>query len=188
MYIVILLFLFFKGFKVPPVFHSGNTTSTITSEDFGVKVIKFGASSEITSGAVVFDGLQVRLTKDAPLNLYCCRLYEETFNCDCANRHQFIMRGQYEVKPRSNLPFFTLGDSGAGVFTVNRLNNELTCAGIAIGVIPGGNTIVTPIEAVLAALGNVKLKHFSSVLKRTHPDDFSRLDTQDDGQRVKRQK
>ncbi|KAK3104608.1 hypothetical protein FSP39_006050 [Pinctada imbricata] len=63
------------------------------------------------------------------------------------------MKGQYEVESGSiHNPFFITGDSGSAVFQ-KEIDGKLVCIGIAIGKTSYDTTVVTPIGAVLDALG-----------------------------------
>jgi len=147
-------------------------------------VIKHGASTGLTKGAVVFGNLHMRCTHGEDLSLCCCEERANGIVCD-HDRRKCIMKGQYHIQSTIKQHFFSLGDSGAGVFTVKGNGNRLKCVGIAIGIFPDNCTIVTPIKYVLRALGNIELKK----LKRSYDHAFEHLDTGSDEEiNVKRQK
>ena len=102
-------------------------------------LIKSGTTTGLTRGLFKLNGTQVRIAQDGNLLT------------DGKSEFQ-VMKGQYEVEKCGNLSlFFVPGDSGSAVFMKDESGN-LTCVGMAIGTTSYGNTVVTPIKAVLEAL------------------------------------
>ena len=114
-------------------------------------LIKSGTTTGLTQGYFKLNGLEVRI-HNGPLSYG-----------DGTSKH-IVIRGQYEIKKQIQPYFFDKGDSGSAVFVKN--DEELICIGLAIGTTSFGNTVVTPIGAVLDAL---KLKE--SQITRFHCED-----------------
>jgi len=101
----------------------------------------------LTRGMLAVNGTQVR-----PLNVNIGQSNQQ-------NRYEFS--NQLQVVSLSHSPFFQPGDSGSAVLIVND-DQSLECIGMAIGCSSDGSAIVTPISAILDALGpGVTLKRFT---------------------------
>lgn len=124
---------------------------SITPEYTTCKIIKSGRTTGLTTGELTLNGSSEVAVKTVPAN-----------NLDTSTR--VIFKSMYEV--HSYIPgkmFFQSGDSGSGVFLVDK-NEKLHCFGIAIGCTDYGAAIVEPIIPVLKALFGdaypAKLKEF----------------------------
>ncbi|XP_021369415.1 uncharacterized protein LOC110460688 [Mizuhopecten yessoensis] len=139
------------GFEDMPRFESGDIHVYSDKFDTDLRINKFGATTHATRGVISSDGTFARpLTTDLELQ---------------GQPDVCVMKNQMEVYSLQGHSNFLLpGDSGSGVFVVNKLptgEQNLTCIGLAIGSTSYGSAVVTPIAAVLDALGLPrKLKQF----------------------------
>ncbi|XP_021357731.1 uncharacterized protein LOC110453202 [Mizuhopecten yessoensis] len=140
------------GFDDLPRFESGDIHDDPDTLDNDLRIVKFGASTHASRGIISSYGISSRLlTTDLGLQ-------GQPNMCVMKNQMELLgLQGQPQ-------PIFLPGDSGSGVFVVNKLptgEQTLTCIGLAIGCTSYGSAIVTPIAAVLDALGLPrKLKQF----------------------------
>ncbi|OWF36758.1 uncharacterized protein LOC110441179 [Mizuhopecten yessoensis] len=127
-----------SGFMELPEYNTG-------SIDFDARislsspVFKFGSRTHLTRGVLVHFGIEVR-----PLS---CTMQTSS------KAGNVWIKNQYEVLGLEGQSFFEPGDSGAAVFSHSPFDRSLCCIGIAIGSLSNGSAIVTPIGAVLKALG-----------------------------------
>ncbi|KAK3593498.1 hypothetical protein CHS0354_037021 [Potamilus streckersoni] len=112
------------------------------------RVIKIGRSSGLTRGTFALDGAMLKIY-DADLKLHeCVPCSPELYG------RYFLMKSQFIIHTVGNNSFFSLGDSGSGVYLVERrgVENKLVLIGIAIGALSPSECVVTPIGSVLKAL------------------------------------
>ncbi|XP_021359652.1 uncharacterized protein LOC110454473 [Mizuhopecten yessoensis] len=142
------------GFDELPEYNNG---AMLTVEDVNglgstQNVVKFGSKTDVTRGALSVFGVNVR-----PLSTVL-GLPNGVGDVEMKDQYQVI-----GIHPSAN--FLEKGDSGSGVFCKD-INGVLHCIGMAIG---SANVcdyqyragVVTPIEAVLQALGpNITLATF----------------------------
>lgn len=99
-------------------------------------VLKFGSQTGLTRGIIELEGTY--------LKPFSRKMKHETIG-------NVEMFNQIEVRSyRDPEPFFLLGDSGSLVFI--RIDDELRCIGLAIGLTNYHSCIVTPIDKVLESL------------------------------------
>ncbi|KAK3594412.1 hypothetical protein CHS0354_034147 [Potamilus streckersoni] len=127
----------------PPHFRYGSIQYPLDFQCVqGKRVIKYGQTTGLTKGSIQLKGVMVK-RRNAEL--------------ETPTRFKVVMKNQYIVERHGGVPFFTLGDSGAGVFLVGK-NNQLILIGLAIGMLDMDHCVVTPIEYVLQAL-NLSFKN-----------------------------
>ncbi|XP_033731478.1 uncharacterized protein LOC117321117 [Pecten maximus] len=117
------------GFEELPEFNSGLVERDVQGLDIGHPLYMFGSSSDITRGVLHTYG--VSLASGAT-----------------AMNNQCVFRSTYPTKTP-----FAMDDSGSGVFTIYPGTDELVCIGMAIGITSYADVVVTPIGAILEALG-----------------------------------
>jgi len=133
------------------MFNSGSTIENIAPVDRRSDVVKFGRTTGLTKGSFQLDGMQVAV-RDLRANI------------GTNNQVQLLFKRIYKVLSCGiSDSFFQRGDSGSGVFLVDKEEN-LHCIGIAIGCTSYGTAVVEPIGLVLSAsfghLRPMTLKHF----------------------------
>ncbi|XP_021367842.1 uncharacterized protein LOC110459753 [Mizuhopecten yessoensis] len=132
----------YAGFDDLPYFNSGNIHLDPSTIDGDKRIVKFGAETHVTKGNLKSVGTVISAVS-ADMGVFGQPGASVT------------MRNQMEISGVAGYgTYFQPGDSGAGVFYVDKTpaGQELTCIGIAIGTTSYGNAIVTPIKAVLDAL------------------------------------
>ncbi|XP_060081145.1 uncharacterized protein LOC132560497 [Ylistrum balloti] len=133
------------GFDELPEYNSGSIQRDLTHFGTTHIVFKFGSESDITKGTLDVCGVDVR-----PLSIIMGLPR-------CSGQVQ--MNDQYQVfGANPTMTFSQLGDSGSAVFMKTTGTDQLTCIGMVIGnAYMGANpfpaTVVTPIGAILDALG-----------------------------------
>jgi len=143
--------IFISGFTkdTDPILDTGSIIESISSADRRRPVVKFGSTTGLTIGSFVLDGAHVLIK-------------EQQF--DINDQPTYVFRGMYEIRCDIENAMRD-GDSGSGVFLIDRDEDTLHCIGIAIGRTDYGSTIVEPIGQVLDALfGNTRpqtLKQFA---------------------------
>ncbi|XP_021370097.1 uncharacterized protein LOC110461117 [Mizuhopecten yessoensis] len=142
------------GFNEMPEYNNGAMLTVAGVNGLGStqNVVKFGSKTDVTRGALSVFGVNVR-----PLST-ALGLPSGVGDVEMKDQYQVI-----GIHPSAN--FFEKGDSGSGVFCKD-LHGVLHCIGMAIGSANVSNYqyragVVTPIEAVLQALGpNITLATF----------------------------
>jgi len=121
------------------VFNNGNFRDPSNIKTY-VIAVKVGSKTSLTQGVIKSYGTQVR-----PLT---------TSLGFPAQGSTFVMKNQIEIASVcGHNVFFQPGDSGSAVFTRNEHDGSLECIGMAIGVTSTLSAVVTPIRAILEALG-----------------------------------
>ncbi|XP_060560066.1 uncharacterized protein LOC132720096 [Ruditapes philippinarum] len=121
------------------------------------RVVKFGSTTELRDGKIIFDAMGVKELESCPLFSGCATI--TLFN-------------QIEVKDHTHgLPFADRGDSGALVFVVDDNNSQHTCIGIVEGGTTYGTVVVTPIVPILEELNVPCLKSFETEINLSHIHD-----------------
>ncbi|KAL3857475.1 hypothetical protein ACJMK2_012143 [Sinanodonta woodiana] len=112
-------------------------------------VCKFGRSTGLTQGLLLLENAMLRV-HDAHLSL------PDTMPLPHGHpNNNFIMKGQFIIQNVGTEPFFTPGDSGAGVYVIRNHGHgesKLALIGIATGSLTTGECVMTPIGIVLEAL------------------------------------
>ncbi|XP_021359678.1 uncharacterized protein LOC110454492 isoform X3 [Mizuhopecten yessoensis] len=130
------------GFDDLPYFNSGKIHMNPDTINSDKRMVKFGSETHVTRGTLISEGTVV-----TPVSTEM-GLFSQTGK-------KVLMRNQLEIAGiTSHGAFFQPGDSGSGVFFVDRtgMGQELTCIGMAIGSTSNGTAIVTPIVDILDAL------------------------------------
>ncbi|XP_021359653.1 uncharacterized protein LOC110454474 [Mizuhopecten yessoensis] len=130
------------GFDDLPYFNSGKIHMNPNTIDSDKRMVKFGSETHVTRGTLISEGTVV-----TPVSTEM-GLFSQTGK-------KVLMRNQLEIAGiTSHGAFFQPGDSGSGVFFVDRtgMGQELTCIGMAIGSTSNGTAIVTPILDILDSL------------------------------------
>ncbi|KAK3100201.1 hypothetical protein FSP39_016154 [Pinctada imbricata] len=123
-----------------PTYNTGAIRRTIIPDDFNKPIIKSGTSTGLTRSSFRLIGAEVRIIDHDVL-------------AGTQDNEPIVMKGQYEIEPCHDLrTFFDSGDSGSAVFMKDS-DGSLSCIGIAIGKTSYHSTVVTPIGAILDALG-----------------------------------
>ncbi|XP_033758068.1 uncharacterized protein LOC117340415 [Pecten maximus] len=126
------------GFKELPEYNNGSIVRNISECGTSNMVVQFGSETHLTKGSLVVDGVSVR-----PLSTVLGKLFSANMYC---------FKDQYEVEGlKSAVNMFLPGDSGSAVFMLN--GTSLHCIGMSIGHMSNGSAVVTPIGALLDALG-----------------------------------
>ena len=96
--------------------------------------MKYDSESKFTTGTLQLNETHVRFEN---ISLAIEEGYGQQ---DMTVSNDFLMYGQYEVKPRSEEPFAVAGDSGSLVFMLrNNCENDLVCIGMVIGISTHGS-------------------------------------------------
>ncbi|KAJ8311076.1 hypothetical protein KUTeg_011372 [Tegillarca granosa] len=129
------------NFKELPIFE-GSIIKDPFQIDTDARIVKFGMTTHGTRGILNSNGTVVRS------NIAGLRSATQTsYTCTFQN--------QYEVASITTYPiFFQCGDSGSGVFQVEKRDGKeiLHLIGLAIGVTSCYSAIVTPIQAIMDEL------------------------------------
>ncbi|OWF50624.1 hypothetical protein KP79_PYT22781 [Mizuhopecten yessoensis] len=139
------------GFDDLPEYNNGAILPDIKKFGTSNFVVKFGSETHLTKGYLRVDGAQVRPLSTA-LGLPSMKA-------------KFYMKNQYEIiGDKSGINIFQPGDSGSAVFMLE--GTSLHCIGLAIGRTTHGTAVVTPIQAILAALGSdadIEIQRFNEL-------------------------
>ncbi|OWF34494.1 uncharacterized protein LOC110445016 [Mizuhopecten yessoensis] len=133
------------GFGELPEYNSGSVQTDLQHFCTTHTVVKFGSSSDVTRGTLNVCGVDVR-PMTTPLGLP-------------RGTGQVQMINQYQVcGSNPSMTFFLNGDSGSAVFMRTPGTNDMHLIGMAIGYTYVGTNpfpaaVVTPIDAILRALG-----------------------------------
>lgn len=130
-----------SDFKELPIFE-GSVIKDPLQIDTDARIVKFGMKTHGTRGIMTSNGTVVR-TSIAGLR--------------SSNQSSFVstFQNQYEVGSITTCPiFFQGGDSGSGVFQVEKRSDKeiLHLIGLAIGFTSYHSAIVTPIQAIMDVL------------------------------------
>lgn len=133
--------MFVVDFKDLPLFEGSVITDPLFI-DTDARIVKFGMTTHVTRGILNSNGTVVRS------NIGGLR---------SANHSSYVstFQNQYEVGSISTCPiFFQGGDSGSGVFQVEKRGDKeiLHLIGLAIGFTSYFSAIVTPIKDIMDAL------------------------------------
>ena len=126
------------------VFDSGDIIESWKDIPNTCKVVKYGATTELTIGE---------------LNPIC--IATRGFPSKYPNTHRTPLYKQIEVQPVNDQPFAKPGDSGALVFAVDEDQPRVRALGMLVGGMHDSVSI-TPIWAVLGLLQEQKFLNYSS--------------------------